>query len=50
MGKLIYAIGMLIVGGSLFGMYFASSALWISVGMIGAFTCYMGGVINGENL
>lgn len=50
MGKLIYAIGMLIVGGSLIGMYLASSALWISVGMIGAFTCYMGGVIRGEDL
>ena len=50
MGKILYVIGMLIIGGSLIGMYLASSALWISVGMIGAFTCYIGGVISGENL
>lgn len=48
MGIFIYSLGVAITLGSVMGMYCIPSVLWTSLCAIGAFICYLGGIIKGS--
>lgn len=48
MGIFIYSLGVAIALGSVLGMQYAPSALWTLLCAIGAFVCYLGGLIKGS--
>jgi hypothetical protein len=48
MGIFIYSLGVAITLGSVLGMYYAPSPLWTSVCAMGAFVCYLGGLMKGS--
>ena len=48
MGIFIYSLGVAITLGSVLGMQYAPSVLWTSICAMGAFTCYLGGIIKGS--
>jgi hypothetical protein len=48
MGIFIYSLGVVLTVGSVLGMYYAPSVLWTTLCAMGAFVCYLGGLIKGS--